>query len=153
MILAGKTRITKRKACPSATRPPKIPNGLTWAQTRASALTGWRQTAWAMARPIVVSNPGSCNESYWYGSRPKGRLRWHFSWFPQSLQVNSVTVHALEQVIITFLHFRRNWSLTIILLFQSAVLIKSRQTLVNIEKQAKYKISSTATSLVLFYVG
>jgi hypothetical protein len=43
------------KTCPSALCPPQIPHDLTWDRTRAAAVGSQRLTAWAMARPFVLS--------------------------------------------------------------------------------------------------
>jgi hypothetical protein len=48
----GTTEELGEKPFPVPLCPPQIPHGLTWARTRASAVTGRRLTAWAMARPI-----------------------------------------------------------------------------------------------------
>jgi hypothetical protein len=47
----GKTEELGEKPVPVPLCPPQIPHGLTRDRTRASAVGGWRLTAWAMARP------------------------------------------------------------------------------------------------------
>jgi hypothetical protein len=50
----GKTEELGEKPVPVPLCPPQIPHGLTQAWTRASAVTGWRLTTWAMARLIYL---------------------------------------------------------------------------------------------------
>jgi hypothetical protein len=44
----------REKPVPVPLRPPQSPHGLTWAWTQASAVKGWRVSAWAMARPVLA---------------------------------------------------------------------------------------------------
>jgi hypothetical protein len=53
MILTGETEELGVKTVQVQLCPPQIPHGLTRAWTRASAVTGRRLTAWAMARPYL----------------------------------------------------------------------------------------------------
>jgi hypothetical protein len=46
----GKTEVLFKKPVPVPLFPQQIPHELTRNRTRASAVTGWRLTAWAMAR-------------------------------------------------------------------------------------------------------
>jgi hypothetical protein len=54
MTLTGENRRTRRKTCPSATISTTNPTGLTWAQTRADAVSGRRLTAWATCTMIEL---------------------------------------------------------------------------------------------------
>jgi hypothetical protein len=51
----GKTEVLGEKPVPAPLCPPQIPHGLTRDWTRASAVIGRLLTAWAMARPTIVS--------------------------------------------------------------------------------------------------
>jgi GAF domain-containing protein len=42
MILAGDERGTPKNTLPVPLHPPQLPYGLTWVQTRTSAVTDWR---------------------------------------------------------------------------------------------------------------
>jgi hypothetical protein len=58
----GKHEKLGEKPVPVSLRPPQIPHWLTLARNRASAMRGWRLTAWAMARPpSTVSAQNSCS--------------------------------------------------------------------------------------------
>jgi hypothetical protein len=47
----GKPKYSGEKPVPVSLCPPQIPRGSTQYRNRASAVGGWRLTAWAMARP------------------------------------------------------------------------------------------------------
>jgi hypothetical protein len=55
----GKQKNSRKKPVPVPLCPPQIPHGLTRDRTRASAVGGRRLTAWAMARPHVMSLPST----------------------------------------------------------------------------------------------
>jgi hypothetical protein len=50
----GKTEVLGEKPVPVPLRPPQIPHGPTRDRARASAVRGWRLTAWALARPYTM---------------------------------------------------------------------------------------------------
>jgi hypothetical protein len=52
----GKPKYSGKKPVPLPLCPPQIPHGLSRDRTRGSAVGGRRLTAWAMARPVRVSN-------------------------------------------------------------------------------------------------
>jgi hypothetical protein len=70
MVLTGENRKSRRKACPSVILSTTNPTGLTWARTHATAVRGWRLTAWAMARSYTPLNHDSFNNPTFHFHSP-----------------------------------------------------------------------------------
>jgi hypothetical protein len=64
MRIGRGNRSTRRKPVPAPLCPPKIPYNMTWARTWAAAVGSQWLTAWAMARPYLLTPKGRVNCIY-----------------------------------------------------------------------------------------
>jgi hypothetical protein len=110
-IMIGKgNRSTRRKPAPAPLCPPQIPLDQTRGRPRAAAVGSQRLTAWAMARPLKVSNSRVWESAvflllkrYIYEACHSGWTRFRDDWFWNSSNIMHITWTVWEAAVLLLL--------------------------------------------------